>query len=239
MRGLTFPNNETISEAQSYFTQIDSILSPTHSQTYTFGYFPERQSYVSLDFFRPRPVTSNYKQKDFIGTFRDNFAFENGGLLQTSFSYKKFDANVWGQGTGEQNLTPTGESGNYFATQARRSSRFEFFEIYDFPALKFFGGTHNVKIGFNFTSVSNRMSYAARPVNILRADSTLADRTTFDAAPQFSITNRTYTGFVQDRWVVRANFSLDFGVRIAGSSLAFSRPANSRVFSEFAEGLQT
>ncbi|MGI8469695.1 MAG: carboxypeptidase regulatory-like domain-containing protein, partial [Pyrinomonadaceae bacterium] len=120
VRGLAFPNNETISEAQSSFTQIDSILSPTHSETYTFGYFPERQSFVGLDFFKPRSVTPNYKQKDFVGAFRDNFAFENGGLLQTSFSYKKFDANVWGQGTGEQNLTPIGESGNYFATQARR-----------------------------------------------------------------------------------------------------------------------
>ena len=223
VRGLKFPNNETISEAQSSFTQIDSILSPTHSQTYTFGYFPERQSFVGLDFFRPKSVTPNYKQKDFVGAFRDNFAFENGGLLQSSFSYKKFDANVWGQGTGEQNLTPTGETGNYFAEQARKSSRFEFFEIYDFPAQKIFYGMHNIKTGFNYTSVSNRMNYTARPFNVFRADGTIAERTTFENAPQFSINNRTFTGFVQDRWILRQNFSLDFGVRIEDQRIASER----------------
>ncbi|MDQ6787086.1 MAG: TonB-dependent receptor plug domain-containing protein, partial [Acidobacteriota bacterium] len=223
VRGLFFPNNETISEAQSYFTQIDQILSPRHSQVFTFGYFPERQSFVGLDFFRPRSVTPNYKQKDFVGTIRDNFAFENGSLLQTSFSYKKFDANVWGQGDADQNLTVSGENGNYFATQMRRSARFEFFETYDFPALEFFGGMHNIKTGFNFTSVSNRMNFAARPVNIIRADGSLAERATFEAAPQFSITNRTYTGFVQDRLVARPNLSFDFGVRIEDQRIASER----------------
>ena len=222
VRGLVFPNNETKNESQSSFTQLDLILSPVHSQTFTFGYFPERLSYVGLDFFRPRSVTPNYKQKDFVGTFRDNFALR-GGLLQTSFSYKKFDANVWGQGSGEQNLTPTGESGNYFSTQARKSSRFEFLEIYDFPAQKIFYGTHNIKAGFNFTSVSNRMNYAARPFNVFRIDGTLAERTTFDAAPQFSVNNRTFTGFVQDRWILRQNFSLDFGVRIEDQRIASER----------------
>jgi outer membrane receptor protein involved in Fe transport len=64
VRGLVFPNNETKNESQSSFTQLDLILSPTHSQIFTFGYFPERLSFVGLDFFRPRPVTPNYKQKD-------------------------------------------------------------------------------------------------------------------------------------------------------------------------------
>lgn len=237
VRGLKFPNNETISEAQSSFTQIDQIFSLTHAQTYTFGFFPERQSYVGLDFFRPRSVTPNYKQKDSVGTLRDNFTFQNGGLLQTSISYKNFDANVWGQGSSDQNLTTTGETGNYFATQIRRSSRFEFFEIYDFPAKNVYGGAHNVKTGFNLTSVSNRMDYSARPVNILRGDGTLAERTTFELASQFSITNRTYGGFIQDRVIVRPNLSFDVGLRIEDQRIASERnfaPRAGFAFSPFA-----
>ena len=229
VRGLVFPNNETVTESQSYFTQFDWVLTPTHTQRFTFGYFPERQQYVGLDFFRQRPVTPNYKQKDFVGTFKDVFAFENGGLLQTSFSYKKFDANVWGQGTNEQNLTPIGETGNYFATQERKSSRFEFLETFDFPALKLFYGTHNLKTGFNFSSVTNRMNYAARPFNILRSDGTLAERTTFETSPQFNIKNQTFTGFVQDRWILRPNFSLDLGVRIEDQRIASERNFSPRL----------
>ena len=223
VRGLVFPNNETKTESQSYFTQLDWILSQTHSQTFTLGYFPERQSFVGLDFFRPRPVTPNYKQKDFVVTFRDNFVFENGGLLQTSFSNKKFTANVWGQGIAEQNITPVGESGNYFATQARHSSRFEFFDIYEAPERKIFFGKHRIKVGLNFTSVSNQMDYSARPVNVFRTDGTLAERTVFERSPRFSINNRTYTGFVQDRWIIRPNFSLDVGIRIEDQRIASER----------------
>ena len=223
VRGLIFPNNETISETQSYFTQLDWIQSPKHSQTFTFGYFPERQSFVGLDFFRPRPVTPNYKQKDFVGTFRDAFAFGNGALLQSSVSYKKFDADVWGQGTGEQNLTPIGENGNYFAAQKSKSTRFEFLETYDFPAAKFLYGTHNIKTGFNFSRVTNKLDYSARPFNVIRSDGSLSERTTFETSPQFLINNRTFTGFVQDRWVVRPNFSVDLGVRIEDQRIASER----------------
>ena len=83
---------------------------------------PERDQFVGLDFFRPQPVTPNYKQKDFIFTARDNYAL-GGGLLESAISVKRFNANVWGQGTDEQTLTPTVEQGNYFATQARRCGR--------------------------------------------------------------------------------------------------------------------
>jgi len=128
VRGLSFPVNETKTEAQNYFSQFDLILSSRHTQSYTVGYFPERNQFIGLDFFRPQPVTPNYKQKDFVFSARDHYAL-NGGLLQIAISLKRFNANVWGNGTSEQTLTPTIEEGNYFATQDRRSRLLEFFTI--------------------------------------------------------------------------------------------------------------
>nr|MDQ3819813.1 carboxypeptidase regulatory-like domain-containing protein [Acidobacteriota bacterium] len=73
VRGLSFPENETKTESQSYFSQFDLILSHRHTQTFTLGYFPERDQFVNLDFFRPQPVTPNYKQKNYVLTARDHF----------------------------------------------------------------------------------------------------------------------------------------------------------------------
>src|SRR5258708_4613864 len=120
VRGLPFPVNETKSESQSYFSQLDLVLSNRHSQTFTFGYFPQRDQFVNLDFFRPQPVTPNYKQKDFVVTVRDRYQVREG-LLQSAFSFKRFDADVWGQGDSDQTLTPTVERGNYFPPQAQPS----------------------------------------------------------------------------------------------------------------------
>jgi hypothetical protein len=57
--------------------------------------------FVGLDFFRPQPVTPNYKQQDFVFNLRDGYT-PGGGSLQSSFSFKRFNANVWGQGRNER-----------------------------------------------------------------------------------------------------------------------------------------
>ena len=222
VRGLPFPVNETKTEAQNYFSQFDVILNSRHTQTFTFGYFPERNQFIGLDFFRPQPVTPNYKQKDFVFSARDHYAL-NGGLLETAISFKRFNANVWGQGTGEQTLTPTVEEGNYFATQDRHSRRLEFFSVYQFPSQEFLFGSHEMKVGVDLNSVTNQMNFSARPVNIVRADSSLAERIVFDPASQIRVSNREYVGFVQDRWMVRPNLSVDLGLRYENQQIAHEK----------------
>jgi hypothetical protein len=213
VRGLPFPINETKTESQSYFSQLDLILSNRHTQTFTFGYFPQRDQFVNLDFFRPQPVTPNYKQKDFVFTVRDHYQLLEG-MLQSAFSFKRFDAAVWGQGNDEQTLTPTVEQGNYFATQSRHSHRLELFEVYSSPAKHFLGVGHEIKVGFDFNSVGNLLNYSARPVNVLREDGTLAERIVFRGVLPIQATNREYTGFAQDRVLVRPNLSFDLGLRL-------------------------
>jgi hypothetical protein len=213
VRGLAFPNNETKSESQSYFSQLDLILSNRHTETFTFGYFPQRDQFVNLDFFRPQSVTPNYKQKDFVLTVRDRFQVRDG-LLQSAFSFKRFDADVWGQGEDEQTLTPTGEQGNYFATQSRHSHRLELFEVYTAPAKAFLGAGHEIKVGFDFNDVDNLLNYSARPVNVLRQDDTLAERIVFRGVRPIQAANREYVGFAQDRLLLRPNLSLDLGLRL-------------------------
>jgi TonB-dependent Receptor Plug Domain/Carboxypeptidase regulatory-like domain len=212
VRGLAFPNNETKTESQSSFSQLDLILSNRHTETFTFGYFPQRDQFVNLDFFRPQPVTPNYKQKDFVVTVRDHYQVREG-LLQSAFSFKRFDADIWGQGEDEQTLTPTVEEGNYFATQSRHSHRLELFEVYTSPAKTFLGAGHEIKIGFDFNDVDNVLNYTARPVNVRREDNSLAERIVFSGVRPIQATNREYVGFAQDRVLVRPNLSFDLGLR--------------------------
>src|SRR5207253_6481516 len=137
-----------------------------------------------------------YRQRNFIFTARDRYSLGDG-LLESALSIKRFNAAVWGQGTNEQTLTPTVEQGNYFATQDRHSERMEILEIYTSPALHFLAGSHEIKAGFDFNNSSNRMQFSARPVNITRADGTLAERIVFDPLRRVRGRNREYVGFCQ------------------------------------------
>ncbi len=219
VRGLSYPDNETKTESQSYFSQVDLILNGHHTQSFTLGYFPKREQYVNLDFFTPKPATPNYHQRDSSFTARDHYAF-GPALLESMFSFKHFDANVWGQGTSAQTLTPTVEQGNYFATLDRRSSRFEFLEVYTSPKKEFWGGSHEIKAGFDFNHVGDELNYAAHPVRIVRADTSLAESIEFDVRPRRMAHNNEYTAFIQDRWLVRPRLSIDLGLRFEDQRIA-------------------
>jgi hypothetical protein len=219
VRGLSFPANETKTEAQSYFSQLDLVLTKHHTESFNFGFFPRREQFVNLDFFQPQPTTPNYKQKDFFFAVRDSLQLRDG-LLESAVSYKRFDASVWAQGEQELTITPTIEEGNYFATQSRQSHRLEIFELYTAPTRKFWHANHEIKAGLDFNRVGGSLDYSARPVNIRRDDGTLSERILFHSLRPIDASNREYVGFVQDRLMVRPNLSLDVGFRFEDQQIA-------------------
>jgi len=221
VRGLPFPVNETKTESQSYFSQIDTILSSHHTQTFTFGYFPERDQFVGLDFFTPQSVTPNYGQRDFSFSGRDHYELHKG-LLESAFSFRRFDARVWGQGSEDQMFTPTVQQGNYFATSDRRSSRLELLEVYTAPPFEFLGGSHEVKGGFDFNDVRDHLQYDAHPVRIVGANGALIETIEFGSRPsrRLRAKNNTYSAFLQDRWSLKPNLNIDLGLRYEDQRIA-------------------
>jgi carboxypeptidase family protein/TonB-dependent receptor-like protein len=219
VRGLSYPDNETRTESQSYFTQLDIRSSSRHMETLTGGFFPQRDRYIGLDFFHPREATPNAGRRDLMLAARDTYQI-GGGVLVSSVSWRTFATDVWGQGTTEQTVTPSGERGNYFATQNRRSARVQASEVYNLRTVHLFGLPQDFQIGVDVNDVVSRLDYVARPVNIVRGDGSLAERIVFDTAPRIGASNRTYAAFVQDKWRPLANLTIDFGVRYELQRLA-------------------
>jgi hypothetical protein len=238
VRGLAYPDNETRTEGHSHFTQIDANLFTGHAERVTIGYFPQRRDYVGLDVFRPRPVTPTVKQRDMTLTAREN-AQVKGGLFSAWLSLSRFQTNVSGRGDAEQTFTPMGERGNYFATQDRRAGRAELFMTYAAPVMRFLGD-HEVKAGIDLNDLGNRLAFAARPVNILRGDGTLAQRVDFETVPAIRAKNREYIGFVQDRWHLATRLTVDLGLRYEDQRLADAQalaPRAGFAYSLTADGL--
>ena len=218
VRGLEFPVNETRTESQSYFTQLDVVARPGHSQTVTIGDAPQRQEFIGLDVFRPQSATPSAVQRDLVFTARDNSVLHRG-LLTTSISVSRFNTAVWARGTQDLRITPTAEGGNYFATQDRASTRQEFLEVYALPTRRWLG-THDIKTGIDINRVSSHLGYRARPVDVVRGDGTLAERVEFDPASAIDAMNREFVGFVQDRWAPWTRLALDLGLRYEDQRIA-------------------
>jgi hypothetical protein len=92
---LAYPNKETKSESVNSFTQLDYLVSGAHTLTGTFHFAPRKDAFIGLDFFNERPVTPNWKGKDYTGTLIDRLTLGQN-LLESTVAVKNYTVNVFG-----------------------------------------------------------------------------------------------------------------------------------------------
>src|SRR5262245_51346553 len=110
------------------------------------------------------------------------------------------------------NLTPTGNTGNYFSQQDREARRAEWMETLSLKPIRAMGD-HNLKFGSIIARTSNRGEFAARPVNILEEQGRLLRRIEFSGGAPFDLKDLETHFFGQDHWVVSKKLALDLGLR--------------------------
>lgn len=208
---LTFPNNETVTESVNSFTQVDYIPNATHSITGAIHVSPRQAKFFNLDFFNQRPVTPNYRARDYTGVVSDRWTLGQN-LLESVISIKKAGIDVWAQGEGEMTLTPVGNSGNYFNSQDRHSSRYELIETLSLQPIKS-AGSHNLKFGVNIMRAHIDGLYQARTVNITNTQGELLRRIEFTGGGEYRRNDLEYAAFAQDHWLITPKLALDLGAR--------------------------
>jgi hypothetical protein len=208
---LPFPNNETVTESVNSFTQVDYVPNGTHSVTGTIHVSPRQAKFFNLDFFNQRPVTPNYRARDYTGVLSDRWTIGEN-LLESAVSIKKAGIDVWGQGEGEMTLTPTGNSGNYFNSQDRHSSRHELIETLSLKPINV-AGSHNLKFGANIMRSHIDGIYRGRTVNITNAQGDLLRRIEFIGGSEYRRNDLEFAAFAQDHWLITPKLALDLGAR--------------------------
>jgi hypothetical protein len=200
------------------FTQIDYVLSARQYLTGTLHVTPQHINFVNPDFFNPEPVTPNYRQQDYMGTFTDHLALGKG-MLDSTVSIQRFDATVGAQGAGAMFILPQGNTGNYFATQSREAGRIEFSETWT-PAAVHDLGIHELKFGALATQTSDSGSFTARPINIENTAGQLLQSIDFTGGSPYSHYDVETSIFSQDHWTIVRGLALDLGTRLERQSIS-------------------
>ncbi len=209
---LAFPNNETVTESVNSFTQIDYVLNDAHSITGTMHVTPNQAKFFNLDFFNQRPVTPNYRARDYTGALTDRWTIGQN-LLESVINIKKAGIDVWAQGEREMTLTPTGNLGNYFNSQDRHSSRYELIEALSLKPINL-AGSHNLKFGANFMRSHIDGVYEARPVNVVNLRGEPLRRIEFTGGGEYRRNDLEFAAFAQDHWLITPKLALDIGSRV-------------------------
>ena len=219
-RTLPFPHNEMKSERLNSFTQLDYILNQRQIINASFHYTPEHVNFVGLNFFTPESVAPALRQKAEIGTVSHHLGLM-GGTIDSSLAFQRFHTIVGAQGSGEMDMTPTGNRGNFFGTQNRDSGRNEWLELWS-PAPLGAAGTHLPKFGMSLTTATNEGRFSYRPVNIFNAKGLRTDRIEFTTPLPFNRQDLEFTAYAQDHWAPHPRISFDYGLRVEHQRLADS-----------------
>src|SRR5262245_4215295 len=214
---LAYPNKETKSESVNSFTQLDYLISGAHTLTGTFHLAPRKDSFVGLDFFNQRPVTPNWKGKDYTGTLIDRLTLGQN-LLESAVTVKNYMVNVFGQGVADMNLTPSANSGNSLSWQDRDARRAEWVETLSLEPVHG-AGPQKLKLGSILASTSNQGEFRARPVNILDNEGTLLRRIEYLDGEPFDLTDLETHFFGQDHWVITPRLAFDYGLRFENQGI--------------------
>ncbi len=167
-----------------------------------------------------RNHTPNFKQRGFLWSVNDRRVLNSRSMLESSFSIKQFDADVFpSSGIAPMNLAPNVNSGNFFNQQARKSKRYQALEVYSFSPPKF-AGEHFMKVGGGINYITFDGRNTSNTVRILRADGTRNQQLDYIGSGLLRRNQTQVLAYFEDKWTVNRRLTLEYGVRYDRNNVA-------------------
>jgi outer membrane receptor protein involved in Fe transport len=199
-------------ESFDSFSRLDYVVNPNNRLTGSFSIFPQKFDYFNLNTFNPADTTANFHQRGWFLALNEQATFKSGALLQSSFSAKQFDGDIFGNSGAPYQITPNRNFGGWFDRQHRESRRYELLEVYHFRP-QTWRGSHAFKTGLNFSHTSFDGTDRSTPVTILRANGTRYQLIEFSGPGVLGRKQNEFSAFLQDKWELNNRLVLDLGLR--------------------------
>src|ERR1044072_4939920 len=192
-------------ESFDSFSRLDYVVNNNNRLTASFSIFPQKIDFFNLNTFNPSDTTANFHQRGWFAALNDQATFNSGALLQSSFSVKQFDGDIFGNSGAPYEITPDRNFGGWFNRQHRDSRRYELLEIFNFAPWR----SHTFKAGVNISRTSFDGTDRSEELSILRADGTRYQLIDFAGVGDLGLAQNEYSAFVQDKWIVNTRLVFD------------------------------
>lgn len=204
--------NDDRVESFDSFTQLDASLSSRHNLTVTFSLFPRDVEHINLNTFNRREVTPSFRQRGFNVAASERATLSDAALLESSFAFKQFDADIGAQGEQPMAFEPETRSGHFFNEQERDTETMQVVENL-MAQRRGWLGDHVFRTGIDLLYSAFHGRSLSRPVEIRRADGVLSQRLTYGAASRQQASSLDIGLFAQDRWRLNDRWLFELGLR--------------------------
>ncbi len=218
VRGLAWPLNETVTRSTTSFTQMQVIWSPRHLLNVSVNVYPVGIQYANINTLVPQSASTNYDRQGVTAGLNDSYQFDSGSLLDTVVRYTRFDSDAYGQGAADMQISPAGWGGNFFNTSHRHGNQLEALPSYQI-ATKNWHGRHEIRFGADFLYRDYGGTSVSHPIQILRADGSLAEEIDFQGSGILHAADTEVAEFIDDRWSLNSHLTLNFGARMTSQSI--------------------
>ncbi len=218
VRGLSFPDNEIKTRSVTSLTNVQVILSPRHVLNFNVNVFPMELDFANINALIAQSASTSYGRSGVSAGFSDSYQFTSGAVLNTLVRYTRFDSNARGQGPTDMEISPEGWGGNYFNSWNRRANQLEVLPAYQLSA-KSWHGSHEFRIGTDVLYRNYDDTNSSHPIQVLAQDGSVAERIDFQGAGLLSASETEVAEFIQDRWSLNGQLTLNFGARVTSQSI--------------------
>jgi len=129
-------------------------------------------------------------------------------------------------------VTPTGAAGNYFEALRQKTRRWQAIANAAMPSRRWHG-MHELKFGFDASSVAWSQSASRSSIQVLSSDNILIQNTTFSGPRQFRTSDAFVGGYGQDTWRIAKALVFQYGVRNDWDRFLHHRILSPRVSANF------
>ena len=212
VNGLPEGQNRTRGLTTSNLSRFQVDVTPANILTGSFLFNLANRDRVGLSFLNPIETTTNVHQDLFLGNLKDQIYFGAGALLELGIADSRGTVDSSPQGTALYEITPTGDSGNYFTQLDRHYYRKQGIANIYLPTWRLLG-SHQLKFGVDLEREGFHQHVTRHPYEVLRDDNSIARYVTFAGNPFQARRNLEAAEYIQDAWTPREGLRLEGGLR--------------------------
>jgi hypothetical protein len=194
------------------FTRVDSVVTSRHTLGGGVIVFPRSIRRVTMNTFRPIETTPSFNQSGFSAGLVERFAVRQDLVLESTLAIRRFEIDVTTGNPAAMVYTPATQAGGFFNIQDRDVTSVQWVEALSLS--RSWRGDHVIKIGADLQRSHYNGTSVSRPVEIRRADGTLAERIRFGPISNQLVNGTELAIFAQDRWRMGSRVTFELGLRV-------------------------
>ncbi len=220
-------HRDTKLESFDSYTQLDFAISSKQTANVSVAVYPQKLDYLGLNTFTTQESSPDFHQRGYQINVQDGYAIGPGGVLNSQFSYKRFDADITAQSDDPYRILLETTEGGFFNRQTRRTSRLGWQENYHFAPWKF-AGSHQFTVGLSYEHSHYDGRQTFLPVELDGVSDLPVERITFTSPSSFAVADNEMAWFAGDQWSIVSRLTLSLGVRFDHDTITDSTHAAPR-----------